>query len=319
VTTWFLYAVPALVFISGALVWGKPEPMGLLGYAGFLKRRLAVVGVPYLIWTILYFAANQFFDLGVQATGAFGAVRLFVIELLSGGASYHLYFVPVLMVLYVLTPVTRWAVRRSPEAVLAFGLSASLWGYGVARVLGAASRHPGDFRLPLTMLVQLAPYMALGAWYAARRKTVDPVLRWGWLILLVGGAWARMADWSALGLAQPARLVVASVAGALIVLGLVGGFGWLPGKNRTADARVLSLSALAYGVYLAHPLVILAGRLVIGRFEAWSVWGSVPFVLGAYVVVVTATFALVALLRRAPVLRWATGEGVAARGASGKR
>lgn len=319
VTRWLLYAVPALVFISGALVWGKRESMGMRGYDTFLKRRLAVVGVPYLTWTIVYFGLNQVLDLGVQAHGARSALRLFVLDLLSGGASYHLYFVPVLMVLYALTPVARWMVRRSPEAVLVIGISVSLWGYRVAGIVAAASHHAQDFSFPLAMLVQLAPYMALGAWYAVRKTGVDRVLRRIWWVLLSAGAWVRVIDWASLGLAEPVRLVIATAAGCLIVLGLVGGFRLLPGRNARSDAWALSLSVLAYGVYLAHPFVILCGRLVIGRYQAWSLWGGVPFTVGVYLLVVTLTFALVALLRRVPLLHWATCGEVSTGAVAGKR
>ena len=78
------------------------------GYARFFKSKFMYVAMPYLFFTILFTWRNWPFDEGTAVL--FGGTAMEFLQLvgsnlLTGGAIFALWYIPVLMVLYIATPV----------------------------------------------------------------------------------------------------------------------------------------------------------------------------------------------------------------------
>ena len=75
----------------------------------FWRRRFLLVGVPYLVWSVIYTGVAR-----VEAPLApAAAAHLLLINILTGTAWFHLYFLLVSMQFYLLFPVFRWLLRAT--------------------------------------------------------------------------------------------------------------------------------------------------------------------------------------------------------------
>jgi len=176
------YAVPLFVFISGVFVWGRTTltekaSADKIAWGPFLSRRVSLVLVPYLAWSALYMAL-----LARQQAGSLSPLRVLGL-LLTGHTWYHLYFIPMLLTFYLLTPLAVRILRRSPELLLV--------GCYLLRILagpeiaGAFRGLFGDFGWSYAVhIVTHLPHMALGAWFALRH---DRLPKQGWFAALLLG------------------------------------------------------------------------------------------------------------------------------------
>lgn len=99
------FAVPLFILLSGV-------SCGLNGvYTGagqFLSSRLMKIGVPYLLWSLVYMLYNIHADLSAWS------FDFCLKSLLLGQAAPHLYFIVIIMQLYLLFPVLKKWVERAP-------------------------------------------------------------------------------------------------------------------------------------------------------------------------------------------------------------
>jgi peptidoglycan/LPS O-acetylase OafA/YrhL len=86
----------------------RPQPM-----RKFWPKRFLLVGVPYVVWSVIYFVAS---NLHSPSSRSFGELFLSLIgHILTGTAWYHLYFLLVTMQVYLLLPVILWVVRKTRQ------------------------------------------------------------------------------------------------------------------------------------------------------------------------------------------------------------
>jgi surface polysaccharide O-acyltransferase-like enzyme len=249
-------AVPAFVFITGALLWTRPVTGGWHGYLTFVRRRFVTIVVPYALWTVVYRLYHTRSGYGRVLTTAWweGLGH----DLLTGTAHFHLYFVPMIFVIYLVAPLAAALVRRSPSAAFfgAVGLTVVLWPltYGVAV----------DWRW-LVQAFTLSPFAFAGAWY--RLAGQGDALRFprAWPLMLAGGVLAGvlhpLADpgWQAaagqwLPLSAERTLVVAFQT--LTVLGLVEASGSVCLRRPGLALWAARTGPLVLGVYFVHSYVV---------------------------------------------------------------
>ncbi len=98
------FALTGFVLLHQSL--SRPEP---LAARTFWRRRIVVVGVPYIAWSVIY--------TGIEATTSFGTwtseLRHLGSNLAYGTAWYHLYFLLVSMQIYLLWPLIDRLVRAT--------------------------------------------------------------------------------------------------------------------------------------------------------------------------------------------------------------
>jgi len=93
------FAVPVFVFITGLVLFYNDKDE--LHFGVFIKKRLSDIVLPYLIWSAIYYGINHgWYDLWQ-----------FVQLAVTGKASYHLWYVVMMMQFYLLFPLWRYVVR----------------------------------------------------------------------------------------------------------------------------------------------------------------------------------------------------------------
>ena len=96
------FSIPVFVMVSGALLLddSRRESAGQ-----FYRRRMVRVGVPLVVWTVVYLFIRRFVDGEPLSAGS--VVRLIV----TGDPYYHLWFLYMIFGLYLITPALRTFVR----------------------------------------------------------------------------------------------------------------------------------------------------------------------------------------------------------------
>jgi surface polysaccharide O-acyltransferase-like enzyme len=254
------FAVPAFIILSGMGLFASDRHES---YLRFLQRRMSRLLPAYLAWSLIYVVAmprQPARDLPQQVLG----------DLLTGDASYHLYFVPVVVRLYLLYPLVRYIALRVPWGTAAcFLLSWAmipLQPWLAKSSLGAML----DGALPLCWIgyfalgIKLAEHRLLQRQAQARgrvdasarasrlARALAPAISVAALTAMVAIA-RRVAEQSAnaevaLGAAEPLIFPYAGSV-ALWVTNTTWRSAWL--------VRAMTfLSVHSYAIYLAHSLVL---------------------------------------------------------------
>lgn len=90
------FAVPMLFLISGFVL--ELNNKSNFSYTIYLKKRASRILLPYVLWSIVYFTIWQ----GLHLEKLFSIE--FLTRLFNGTSAYHLYFVPTLIIFYLLFP-----------------------------------------------------------------------------------------------------------------------------------------------------------------------------------------------------------------------
>jgi surface polysaccharide O-acyltransferase-like enzyme len=299
------FAVPAFVLLTGVLVWGRPWAAGPRGYGRFVGRRALVVLVPYLFWATLYFALNI---APTITRGGRGALLLdYLGRLIDGSAGYHLYFVPAIFVLYLVTPLASRLAARWPWLLLAGTFALSLVVKAPEAFAfptdGAALALGARLQMLAANVAAFAPYAALGALVAVRpRVAVD---RWAAAGVVLAATLGLAYTRSGLFVMPPGPLgrALEFVPAAAMLLGLLGCARWLEGAVPVAGRAAVALAPDTYGVYLVHPLV-LQGLLLLPpvAYLAPALRSPLSVLLLGFVLTL-ATWVIIRILRAVPVLR----------------
>lgn len=114
--TWHLisYGLPAFILISGAALFNSYNDATDFKYSKYLKKRVIKILIPYLLWTVFYFYYfnNQTdINIGQQLTGIF-------YDIMTGRASYHLWYIVMIFQFYLLFPVFRKALMGIKRRVM---------------------------------------------------------------------------------------------------------------------------------------------------------------------------------------------------------
>lgn len=288
------------------------------------RRRYPLILVPYLAWTVLYWAGD---------TISWGQLWPPDVDLAQLGTDLlvgwnHLYFLFVTMQFYAVFPLVAWGLRRTRGwhwAVL--GLSAGLELAATGLMQYASAEIPGPLRLWFDNAdINVVSYQfafTVGALTGAHLEAIVAFLRrnrqWVWLAAGAGvviGEGVYLVNLVALGLApqaaaaplQPA-IVPLTVAA---VLALASVADWVVLRLR-GDARVWRMfssgAEASFGIFLAHVAVLY----VLVQPPIRSVLGleALPgfaLVLVTFALTVAVTWVLVELLRRTPLSRTLTGR-----------
>lgn len=115
------FAVPAFLFISGLVLSYRYQGKAL-DLPSFYARRLQRVALPYFVWSTLYTVYAGLI------TGRWPQLPGYLHDLAFGRTWYHLYYLPVILQLYLLTPLLLYLLSpRHPrwwrEALLAVAVA----------------------------------------------------------------------------------------------------------------------------------------------------------------------------------------------------
>jgi peptidoglycan/LPS O-acetylase OafA/YrhL len=307
----------AFMFISAAMLVYAYPTLGRKELRRFWRRRLTAIGLPYVAWTLVYFAMQA----GRLSSPLEGVERL---GYLLATGYYQLYFLLLLLEFCLVYPAFLWLLRRTE------GHHAALFAASVA------------LQVALTSFIYwgVQPGWALG-------EGGGMIELWNYQLFLVAGgllAWhyAEVHDW----LCRHWRLVaVATVASAVVAVGFYlfvaeHPSSLLAGINLTAAFQPVTIPLYlgliasiylmgvalvhvrrsprtrtlvqagadnSYGIYLSQVLVLTGvAWLGWGRLESVLPWPVVT--LGGVVVVFALATALTSILARLPGARALAGR-----------
>lgn len=305
----------AFLFVSACMLAYSFRGLQKINLVSFWQRRFALVGIPYLCWTVIYF----FFTL----PSSHGSLRSELIHLayLSATGYYQLYYLVVLLEFYAVFPLLLILVRRTAGhhgRLLAVS--------GVVQLLVVSLMH-----------WQVLPVWMRGFW-ASREITsyqfylvaglvvavhLDDVHRWLTehvrFVVIFTIATAALAElWYYLSAYQVLSwlgsdsdpfqpVVVPFNIGAIASIYLIGVALVHRHRSRRTRAIVTSGSDNSYGIYLAQTVFItILGWLGWRHLNNVVPW---PIVIAVSVALVfLASVALTALLARTPLSRALTGR-----------
>jgi peptidoglycan/LPS O-acetylase OafA/YrhL len=297
------FVLMAIVLVRSAERSGRP---------GRLRWRLTVVGVPYLVWSVIYLVVSW-------ATG--GRNRPWDgagLALLTGTAWYHLYFLLVTMQFYVVLPAFLWLLRRTrrhPWAQLGAGLAFAVVFTGWLHYTDWAPGPLATYRAYAAQLLPTYTLLFVGGGVAALH--LDAVLDWltehrrAVLAGTLAGAVAMEALYFVLvatgtqadAAADPVQPVMQ-----LWAVVLLAGLGAAATRWTAAGAPHLRwvdrASDLSFGIYLVHPLLLL------GLFAI--AWMSTPpaavTAVAATVLALGGSLVVAEIARRTPASLALTGR-----------
>jgi len=281
------FCVPLFVLLSGHGL-GKRYAAGC-ATGEFLTRRATRIGAPYLAWSLLNLTVAVAVGIctwhkptalalrdALHAVGDESTWRAGVRWIGSGGADYHLYFLPIIAQCYLLFPLLRrwrcttWAVAL----VVAIQVGALAW-------LEAARLVPG---LPAPRLWSVFPlywlgYFQIGIWLATHDEAAAAHLRrWpGWLVagVVLSGPMAVVADlaWASRHGVLPEyagafdRPAVVWYVATTVLAALRWGHvvdTWRPGMTSVITA----IAAASFAAYLSHTWVLRGLAAAVGANSA---------------------------------------------------
>lgn len=295
----FYFAVPFFLAAAFYFMTAKPENGESLS---FWRSRLDRLVVPYIIWSAIFLLARiVVFTLSKKLDRLQQLIYDPLAIAFLGGASYHLYFLPLLLagtLLMLLAPLLKKLhVNRHVLVFLSiislflyYCLESSGNGFQLGTniafqsLLDLWNLSPKQYPVLRLALVELAwiirclPYffIALTLNHFLPKDNIDKKLPSG---LLATAGWAiAFVSVNALGKSfLPGIVQEILVAYTLLILGFA--LSNYIDKSNLVDISI-SVGACSFGIYLLHPFAMSVVKPVIGRaFPAASISVSIPSML----------------------------------------
>lgn len=302
----------------------RPRPV-----TAFWRRRFAEIGIPFLVWTAVYWLFTMTND------GSWGqAGSLLWNDLLFG--YYQLYFVVVLLQLYLVFPLLLRALRATSHhlvvmvvsLLLALALAADLHWTSSFGVVGNVTSAIGSAwpwaRDPITYQEQFVAGILVALHFDQVRGFVErrwrQVVALGVALGLVATLWYLVAVWTgsdtgrASDLYQPIAFLWFTAAVAALECGT---WVWYRRRRRLAESgrrrrwpRVCSaeyLAGLTGGIFFSHVLFLTLIRSALGDAGISAHLGWAGLVALTFVLTMAAAGTCTALLLRTPLRAVLTG------------
>lgn len=256
-------SVPLFLMISGALML---DPRKTRPLKSILSKALTTI-VLYLVWLFLYSLCP--FVFGDKAWSGLSAKTDIFWPVVRGQTIYHLWFLPEIALMYLLSPLLKEVVK-SKEVCRYYLCLYAIVGILMPSVLrfhipGKAVFDALYFRTALPMLTGYMGFFVMGyylhAYVDAARTAKNRALL---SALAVGAVLAPVAIDAVDGWMANSTSTIASsplFAPVLVAAACIFAMGkwWTPPSNPRALGLLTELSSLTFGIYLIHPL---AGKIL---------------------------------------------------------
>lgn len=292
-----------------------PRPM-----RRFWPRRFLLVSIPYVTWSAIYFLYG---NLPLRADdSSFDLLTGFLMDLVTGQAWSHMYFLLVTMQLYLLFPVLRAVVvrMRGHHTMLVVGtgilqMLLNAWYMYSPNVPPVISMLGESLFLSYVFTFTLGAVAAdhrdaLFAWVRSHHRAVLLIVTSGVLVFLATFGVNRLVlgyEPYHSGTPLQPMMVVWSLAVDLLLVTL--GSVWADRRRPGSfwDGALKHTTDWSFGIFLIHPLLI---SLLLRANHRWM-QTAIPhpwLTLVLYLMVVALSLALVALIRRTPLSLPLTGR-----------
>lgn len=295
------------LFISGALLLSEGyrfEPKK------FYRNNFLRVLTAYAFWIVAYHIVG----LRIRGDYSPAALKDVVVEILRGNASYHFWYLPMLLGIYLLLPMLRAICGAGRKLIIYFTALFLIVQIGFTTVLFLDFPHKYIWesmmtRIPFTMINHYVGYFVMGyliSLWLQENKIKKPVL--SGLVLIVSGAFlGLLGDLLASAQAGSNSIRFNTLFSATLCMSAVGFYlagGSLRISLPAGLSRIINRTAeLTFGIYLIHPLVLSFVKKYLFTIESFHPILSIPAIT---VVVFLLAEAAIWMLSRVPILKkWA--------------
>lgn len=270
INTAMRFGTPTFILLSSFVLFYSYYARPLNGklLAGFYKKRLLYILVPYIVFSAIYFAYLK--DLTGMPLWSLESLSEFLSKLMMGEVYSHLYFVFISIQFYLLFPIVLWAAKRWTKLALWFvPLGFALqWVFVLLnlhywQLSNKGSWAPAYFSLFFLGAALGIYYPKISGWLAMTRDNLNAGRATLWVLLW--GAWLaataiHVTIWynaRLYGTLYPAELYefLWNAQAVLAALALLHAAFFiqrhLPERLSAALSR---LGQLSFGIYLVHLL-----------------------------------------------------------------
>ncbi|MGZ4134562.1 MAG: acyltransferase [Tumebacillaceae bacterium] len=290
------YAVPTFLLLSGVVLMYQDLKKPPLSYLTFQRKRLGKVLWPYLLWSLfyVYYMARDV----LKAQGLHGAKRILDTmpdHFKNGDGSYHLYFLLITLQLYLLYPLLRAWMRRSPWTLLVASLALSLYDQ--------FSHYFGHAPWRYDLFPNWLFYFVLGMFVVTKREWMEKHLpkQKIWLgVLWIAGLVVLIAD------GRITHSSYTSLKPTVMLYAVVSFFFFyavaLGVKATTGRVGKLMdwLSTHSFFIFLVHPFVLNRLYLLSDKYDP-KFWNGTKGMIMLYVTTVVITLVVTYVVRLIPL------------------
>lgn len=282
-------AVPLFFMVSGYLLLGKQE-----SYSDFFRKRALKVLVPFLVWSVIYLLwKREGFDLPFS----WKIVASYLIKIVRGPRENHLWFFYALIGLYLFTPILRVFVSKASLRDLFY--FCGLWFLVVPVFSFLQEFTPIKVGFELYFVAGYSGYFLLG--YLLGKFQFTRLYLIGlaalFLLLSIGTTLLDARLESEYFVSYLSMNIVLMTASAFILLREIQ-------IGDRLNQILVPLSRASFGIYLAH-VIVLAELEKLPLISGWfSIGYSIYMISLLGLMVFLASFVLVAIIQKIPILRW---------------
>jgi membrane-bound acyltransferase YfiQ involved in biofilm formation len=262
------FAIPAFLFVSGVFAAYAAQGAGQRLTWKVVRVRIVGLLIPYGIWSLVVFVKEL-----LQGEAYTLAEYLLRLAVLGAGSGY--FFIPVLILFYLISPLlVPWAGRRW-KWLLAISALVQLMPMSI-RYLGLLPVEiPGLEQLaawvPDRLIIRWAFFFPLGLVVGLHIEHLGPWLHARRRLLLGAAALAAIlyvAEYALLFHAPAGELVI-SISFCIYSVAVILAFLSL-GEDRLPWSRWLTqLGIRSYGIYLIHAMVMEIGARLLYHLAPW--------------------------------------------------
>jgi surface polysaccharide O-acyltransferase-like enzyme len=270
-----VFSVPAFLFVSGYFVaYSTLSSHGIVQYK-FVKNRILDIFIPYLIWSCGTFVLD----------GVFGSIYSpieYLIRLLTGKASPIYYFIPIIIQLYLITPVImRFTHNHKNKLLLALSVIVHLGtivfryiGIFVAKVDVIPSWFFGNFILFFTIGILFGTHLN-------QSKQIIVRYKWFFLVGLILFTFPAIIEneWIFWTINIDFRGGVNTLSATIYSLSFLGCYLSFEQLRIPFQKFFMQLNSKLLGLYLIHPIALLLFSKFIYHIFPKLLGFSIPLVI----------------------------------------
>ncbi|MDQ6421372.1 acyltransferase [Paenibacillus sp. LHD-117] len=285
-----MFAVPLFLMLSGLVLFYRYHDDWSMGHAWtFYKKRLKFIVIPYLVWSVIYYF---FYQAAYRQPFGFDPVQ-FAKLLIWGDASYHLYFMAIIIQLYLVFPLLMGLMRLLRMKALHI----LLLGLIIEGAFMYIHYNVYSFEHKATLIANYFAVFCAGAAIGMRYESFANRYRNVWwtgpLAVIIVFMYMLFLLSSQAGAQYPmtAYIVAYNVYAILVGISLIWAGKIIVEQKARILPWLLAFGSASFGIYFIHPAIQTTVGKLIGQ-ELGSPYYHV-YQIGLFATMLAVSFAVV--------------------------